>query len=243
MLSILSLNWQGLISYDIYNKGYLLHIIGRIMKSVKIIFLLLFIFGIITTSHAQDLHKGFYGGRFSADYNHSNHVDLGNANEFLFDLSINYGKFVDPFQRRFINSDPNNLRFKPLAVGVKVEFMPKFEFNDIITNNVYNIISNPFCRVYTPFHLFVEFGVGIGYEWWKMSALPIPGTALFNPAGSTLLLYGEGGVGYSFMLTDKVSLEPIVLFKYKRVLESWKSDSRLIIKYGLYPNIGLQFYF
>ncbi len=217
------------------------------------LFIIMVLFFSLTNNYqflcAQDDDNQVIAGRIYADYIHTNHVSWGNSNDYSFDLSIIYGRIQDknllPLIRR-IEVLTNQLSPNPYLIGIKVDFAPRFSFTEVFVRKYYSIRCNPFFRIYSTYNIFLETGLGLNFEWWTIYEPNPQGNSIYIPKAKTINYFIEGGIGYKIKLSDKVSLEPVILYRY---LDDIKSNEKYGIidagnkNKGLFPYISLNYYF
>ncbi|MFT2007626.1 hypothetical protein ACMA1I_03040 [Pontibacter sp. 13R65] len=90
----------------------------------------------------------------------------------------------------------------------------------------YTIIAGPFVRYYLDNGVFGELSAGVG-------------TQNFTNNRSTNLYAGSLGIGYSYFMSEKIAIEPILSFRYHRETNTVDHNTR----FGPMIGIGVQAYF
>lgn len=212
----------------------------------------LYYFCCLKSLYSQEVKSNIIGGRFIANYSHTYLDDYyGIANAYFCHLSLIYGHSL-----KYINVPPpgrkfpfkNYLKSQPFLVGFKVDFEPDLSFTEKYVRKYYSVRGNPFFRIYSSFNLYVEAGLGIDFVTWstheqvpKINSINIP-----DPYGRDTGYYLEGGIGYAIRLTKKVTIDPVIIYRYRKgfIIEGRSQDTDILeTKYGLYPYIAFQFYF
>jgi len=203
--------------------------------------------------YCQDVKNNTIGGYFYANYSHT-YLDktFGFANAYYCHLSLIYGR---PLRNYYLPSNFNRsysgnyLAFQPFIYGLKVDFEPEIVILEKGNCQGYVIQCNPYLRIYSSFNLFLEAGLGIDFVNYKSSYKVPPitsaNTYVIGSSVRDLGYYLEGGIGYEIRLTKNVSIDPVIIYRYRKGFNTIDESENYLLetKYGLYPYVAFQFYF
>ena len=191
----------------------------------------------IATLYGQFSHPISVNGHIDLKFITKQHETIGRINYYRFSLNPSALIYFHP-------NNPNSFQFK-FALGLRTSITMNY-YADASWHQRWNYYGiYPLARFYLPNGTFIEAHAGpriFASNRYKIG----PSTAsVFVRTGRYVVFQVGSGIGHSFKITNKISLEPVLIYYSAKVDSKWSLPERNIPEFenksGFMFLFGFQF--